>query len=634
MDRPPQDSVPAGAPPVLEPAAFEGLTDAELVSRFAALEGAASEEAFAALVRRHGPMVLRTCRGMLRDGHAAHDAFQATFLVLMRSAPALRVRDTISPWLHEVAYRVSCAARSAEARRARHERRAAEMAERQVTDRDPDDAAPLLHDEISRLPERYRRPVILCYLEGLTSEQAAARLGMPVGTVRSRLARGRERLRGRLVRRGVVLSAALLGASLASGGAPAPLPSGLAEATARAVMLAATGGAIPASVLALIRRGVRRPGLTPRKITAGVLALSAVAAALGVWSTVVKRPAPARPRAMLSRAVERPAASATEPAPVWNVALSPDGRRLLAGAQGVGGRPAELILWDLASRRELFRVTEPRASRSVAFSPDGKLIATGGFGTVARLFDAATGRVLRPLRGHSSGINAVVFSPDGKTLATGSWDKTVKLWDVATGEARATLTGHTAQVFGVAYSPDGKAVASCGCDGTARVWDASSGAETAVLTGHQGVVETLAYSPDGKTLATAGWDGTLRLWDAATGRELAKLEGPRDQLGVAFSPDGKTLASLSAPGDGPPGALTSVLTFWDVAARKLLATVPAHADRSYSVVFSPDGKTLVTSSMDRTIKLWDVATRQAKGTLSTAPAPGGSWDPHGRWDDD
>ena len=123
---------------------------------------------------------------------------------------------------------------------------------------------------------------------------------------------------------------------------------------------------------------------------------------------------------------------------------------------------------------------------------------------------------------------------------------------------------------------------------------------------------------------TAGWDHTLRLWDVGTGRPLATLQGPSDQLGVTFSPDGKRLASLSAPQDGPPGSLTAVLMLWDVTERKPVATVPAHADRSYSVLFTPDGKTLITASMDRTIKIWNVATREHTATLTSAPLDAGA----------
>jgi RNA polymerase sigma factor (sigma-70 family) len=192
-----------------------GLSDGELLGRFADRHGRerngdaghSAGPAFAALVERHGPMVLRVCRSVLRDEHDAQDAFQATFLVLVRRARAVRRQQSVGSWLHGVALRVSCRARADLARRRRHERGAAE-ARIATDDRSHSEAitpelAAIVHEELGRLPEHYRVAVVLCYLEGHTCEAAARRLGWPVGTVKSRLARGRERLRGRLIRRGL-----------------------------------------------------------------------------------------------------------------------------------------------------------------------------------------------------------------------------------------------------------------------------------------------------------------------------------------------------------------------------------------------------------------------------------------------
>ena len=176
---------------LFEAGAVGGLTDRQLLERFRAREGEAAELAFAALVERHGPMVLRVCRRILRDEHDAQDAFQATFLVLVRKAGSLHAHDSLGGWLHAVACRVAACARAAEARRRVH--RAAGGRGGNGHDsggqRGWDDLGPVLHEEIGRLPETYRAAVVLCDLEGLTQEQAAQRLGWPSGTVRSRLAR-------------------------------------------------------------------------------------------------------------------------------------------------------------------------------------------------------------------------------------------------------------------------------------------------------------------------------------------------------------------------------------------------------------------------------------------------------------
>ena len=223
------------------------LADGQLLVRFAARDGEAAEAAFRVLVERHGPMVLRTCRAVLRDGHDAHDAFQATFLVLARRAGSLWVGESLAAWLHQVARRTALCARAAAARRRKHEAQAAALAPTLEPGPSLDDLGEALHAEIARLPDRFRAAVVLCLLEGHTHDQAARHLKVPVGTLQSRLARGRERLRSRLARRG-----------LAPAVAPATLlvPPSLVDLTARVATRFAAGplaaGTVPASVLSLV----------------------------------------------------------------------------------------------------------------------------------------------------------------------------------------------------------------------------------------------------------------------------------------------------------------------------------------------------------------------------------------------
>ncbi len=182
-----------------------GLDDVQLLERFAAR---GDGPAFASLVARHGPMVLGVCRGVLRDPHDAEDAFQATFLVLVRKAGSLAGVRSLGGWLYRVAYRVALEADARSERRRRREARGVEMDAVADRRRDGDaELGPVIHEELRRLPEKYRDPIVLCDLEGLTREQAADHLRWPVGTVSGRLARARELLRGRLTRRGVGLSA-------------------------------------------------------------------------------------------------------------------------------------------------------------------------------------------------------------------------------------------------------------------------------------------------------------------------------------------------------------------------------------------------------------------------------------------
>jgi HlyD family secretion protein len=211
------------------------LTDGQLLERFSTGDDEGAELAFAALVERHGPMVLRVCRATLVDAYDAEDAFQATFLVLVKKARGLWVRDSLGPWLHQVAYRTASCVRMASARRQRHERGASESRkEAYVTLHD--DLARVLHEEIERLPERFRVALVLCDLEGRSHEQAARHLGWPIGTVKSRQARGRERLRDRLRRRGVAPQSAILAAALRPDGASVLVSPALAECTIQSAL--------------------------------------------------------------------------------------------------------------------------------------------------------------------------------------------------------------------------------------------------------------------------------------------------------------------------------------------------------------------------------------------------------------
>ncbi len=197
---------------VTTPAAAGDIPDAELLSRFARHR---DEAAFTALVRRHDPMVLAVCRRVVRDGHMAEDAFQATFLVLARKAGSLARPELLGHWLHGVAYRTAAKARTETAKRRVHERQAVRPQEINPSDEfDWQDLRAVLDEEVNRLPDRYRVPVVLCYLQGQTNAEAARRLGCSRGTIATLLARARDKLRRRLTQRGVSLSAGITLAAL------------------------------------------------------------------------------------------------------------------------------------------------------------------------------------------------------------------------------------------------------------------------------------------------------------------------------------------------------------------------------------------------------------------------------------
>jgi RNA polymerase sigma factor (sigma-70 family) len=264
-----------------------GLTDEQLLERFNTCRDEAAELAFEALVERHGPMVLRACRGILRNDHDAEDAFQATFLILARRGGMLWVRDSVGPWLHRVACRVAARAKRAAEQRRTAERRAAEVVERSVGEASWHDLGGILHQEIDRLPDRYRSPVVLCDLEGRTYEEAARHLGCPAGTLKSRLSRGRDRLRERLTRRGLAPPAELPGAGLSVDEARAALPPALVAATAKNAIGMATAeakviGTASASVAWLVEGVLRRMTMTKTLAVTSVLILGISVSGAGV----------------------------------------------------------------------------------------------------------------------------------------------------------------------------------------------------------------------------------------------------------------------------------------------------------------------------------------------------------------
>src|SRR5262245_41870799 len=230
----------------------EAQGDGQLLERFVAQ---ADESAFAALVERHGPMVFGVCRQALARTQDAEDAFQATFLVLARKAASVRKPAALAGWLHRVAVNVARSARSSAAQRKARERQAMVMySEARAAEVDPGDWQPLLHEEVSALPERYRAAVALCYFEGRSHGEAARALGWPIGTVKGRLARARVLLQSWLALRGVALSGPALAAGLEQTAAFAGAPPALVAQTARAATSFAghgAGGPATAAAVAL-----------------------------------------------------------------------------------------------------------------------------------------------------------------------------------------------------------------------------------------------------------------------------------------------------------------------------------------------------------------------------------------------
>lgn len=609
----------------------EASSDRQLLERFLCQQ---DESAFAVLMNRHGPMVLGVCQRFLRQSHDIEDVFQATFLALARQASSIRNQESLGCWLHSVARRLATKLRASALRRPLVDRRpprrtcaepSFEAAARELQE--------VLDDELQRLPDKYRLPLVLCYLEGRTHEEAARELGWPVGTVKGRLARARDLLRGRLTRRGLTLSAEALATFLASATVPAAVPTTLTAATLKAL----TGDA-PLPIAELATQAIHNlSAMRFKSIGAVLLLFSVVGSGAGLLARhrlelLNQVPAVPPPQASPSGSGKAETPPRTDlygdPLPPGavarmgtirlrgasdRVAFSPDGKQLIS-TDWLSIRTWETATGKLLKRTPLYAPAGQAIPSFVEclLTADGKSLVAAAKDTLY-LWDATTGRERRRISEEKLFAHSVAVSPDGGTLAVGTWSNLpgnpIHLWDAKTGEAKPPLRGHDHWIIALDFSPDGKTLASSSWDGTVRLWDPASGKQVRklrltdpfrslpVMTNH------LAFSPDGKLLAAGNYAKSVKLWDVKTGEEKGTLEVPaaRTVVSVTFSPDSKMLA---AGGNGD-------VAVFDLRTRKQLHHWPV--DFSGLFRFSPDGKVLA-SCRSGIIRLWDVAS--GKVTLS------------------
>jgi RNA polymerase sigma factor (sigma-70 family) len=410
----------------------EDTTDGQLLARYLRQR---DEGAFAALLRRHGPMVWGVCRRLLVDTHAAEDAFQASFLVFLRKAASIRRPELLAPFLYGIAQRTALKARSLRARQKIRE--GPLFVESPAADAAPgwNELRPVLDEELGRLPDKYRLPLILCYLQGQSYSQAAQALGWAAGTVSGRLARARVLLRTRLVRRGLVLSASSLALWLTEAARAEMLPDGLAQTSVEVALGAASPQAITLS------KGVLQAMLMSKlKITgAVVLAIALMGGGAGVTT-------------------QRFLAA-----------------HVAAGSDAIVATPlgaAELRADDpppLPKKKKDATKNQPPSAKS----PDGKLVAVANEKLIA-LVDAASQKEVRRMAGHDANVTALAFSPDGKRLASAGEDKATMMWDLATGKLLWKFTGQTAPVA-LEFSADGRTIVGRDAAGKQRILEADTG---------------------------------------------------------------------------------------------------------------------------------------------------------------
>jgi RNA polymerase sigma factor (sigma-70 family) len=592
-------------------------------------------------------MVLGVCRRVLGHAQDAEDAFQAAFLVLARKAAAAVRYRTVGGWLHEVAYHLALRQRAHTARRQQHERQAAKVpSEETMTDLDRRELRQVLDEELRRLPEKYRTPLVLCDLEGRSNEEAARALACPVSTLGWRLGRGRELLRGRLLRRGLTLPAVAVEAALAEQ-ASAALPAALAGVVVTGAVAFTKGSAaasgVSPGVAALAGGELLSMSLTKAKFAAALALAVALGLAAGRWTFRAPAadppsedraggPSAAAPKAAAPKAVARvvsfrerktfKAAKRPDNARVVQfLAFSPDGKRLVEG----DSREASLL--DAATGKELAALQGPVPKGEVVnlkAGPPSKELAVAAhfvFGAAGKelaavdelgvtLWDLDTKKVLADLdigggrreEPASFESSAVTCSADGQRLAAGDDHGTVKLWDLtgvwrkrplAKPELR-TLKGAAAAVHALAFSADGKLVAAAHNKGHVRVWEVATGKERMAARGKgpgtnvMPWAQALVFGPDGKRLAVADRAG-LRLFEVPTGKVLTSFD-----FGGGPWPSGEGYPVATPVGGGPNGRPPFYVT---------------------TVAFSPGGKAAVVGFTDGQVHVWDLT-----GLWSGVPA--------------
>jgi RNA polymerase sigma factor (sigma-70 family) len=622
------------------------LTDGQLLECFLSRQEPAALEV---LVRRHGPMVWGVCRRILQNHHDAEDAFQATFLVLARKAASIHSPAKVGNWLYGVAHQTALKARATRAKRKSREMHGNAMREPGVTEHPWSEVEPVLDQELSRLPERYRTVIVLCGLEGKTVKEAARHLRVPQGTIASRLARGRAMLARRLARHGIKVSGGALAAVLSDKVVFAALPSSVLTSTIKAMTLATAGQAVAAGlvsseVAALTEGMVKSMLLTKLKIAMVVVlgfAITSAAAsrlyvlAHGVELTLAREPGQnAETGDNLAQPDDASRGTSIEKAP---------GRTDQYGDPLPDGALARL------------GTTRFRLGAPVALSPDGKTVVT----TDGTFWDVATGQLIRRVKGRGQ---LVCYSPDGRLVAfahTAYQDNNpqqqvvkVEIWDAATAKRLAELPVSTAlgldfsgRALSLGFSPDSSILAVGGAemdskqgkaqcfiglwrwDGTRLkpLWDAKPGQPTPQHSPHT----SLAFSSDGRYLATGDFlSNVIRIWKVDEGKEIRQLKcSGTDVSALAFAP--LAPRSREEPTDNAlaSGNKNGAVALWDPE-NGTKHWENKQAGEVWALAFAPDGKTLAVGSVSQkqyqpVLVLLDVRSGKETHRLATGRQPSG-----------
>jgi RNA polymerase sigma factor (sigma-70 family) len=603
----------------LESSAAGDVSDAELLERF---RRGGEEAAFTLLVQRHGPSVLGVCRRVLGNATDADDAFQATFLVLLRKANAVRRTASLGCWLYGIAWRVAAKAR---ARRISTE----PLGDRFVSHGgDPSEEviyrelSAVLDEEIRNLPQKYRAPLVLCGPGEKTCEQAACELGWPKSTVIHRLTRAREELRRRLALRGIAVPAALLATLLAKNAMAARVPTLLTLATVRVARQAATKSVATMPAMALADQVMREAALIPWLVALGLAAAVGLAGATafsfaGANATLPEAIAQEQPTKAANRAPDPERDEFPLPAEALarvgsarlrhgklflsNLNYSPDGM-LLATTDSVRVR-----LWDANTGKLVRQITPPGGiGQGGLFSADGKTIVVFNNG-VCHWFDIHTGQEAASCNVKFTGPRGVArFSPRGQTLAVFEPVGDIGLHELPSGKERLRLVAEGSWFGECAFSEDGKVLAAVELTGKPapedhriRLFDVKTGQSLCNIDPGE-IFRGLTLSPDGKEVLAHNLSKSIRIWRVPTGELLHKIEVDVNALAAAaFAPDGNSIVVGSQ-------SINAIRI--DLATGKELARYCTHSPSSTRFAFTPNGKTLAVGVVDGMVSQWDLGT--------------------------
>jgi RNA polymerase sigma factor (sigma-70 family) len=567
------------------------LTDRQLLDRFQSL---GEETVFTFLIQRHGRMVYSVAQRTLGNAQDAEDVFQATFLVMARRLHALGGEKSVGGWLHGVAWRIARKARAKAATRRRHERELPFMKRTEADHEAPtcDEMRVVLDVEIGALAEKYRAPLVLCYLEGRSYDQAARELGCPKSTLASRLSKALGLLRGRLQRRGIGLTATALTVKLSEMAEAAPVSAVLTANTVKAAALAAVGkgmaeGYVTASALLLAKDALA--GLVWVKMVVMMAVVMGLALGGVGWAEYAASPAQRNQQPEARVQPEAPARDALAGAPGSEPRVDMHGDPLPKGA---------------VSRLGTLRFNHGGRLNSLLFTPDGATIVSEGSGII-RTWDAASGKELREIRtGESTWDDQSVLLADGKRLMTLRQEfpaDTIRVWSLADGKEVATVPlpvrrgGHDVWHRN-ALSPDGRYCA-VSMPKQIRVFEIATAKELWTLPNAEFEKGTLVTFAGNDKLVTADHNSVVQLRDAATGKIVRELNVGSKVGVLATTIDGARLATLEHHNRAIDRYLDKdVVHIWDLASGKEVQTLAAPPKSWFMRLrFAPDGNTLFTS---------------------------------------